>query len=442
MKKMERFLCLLLALILPACALGDGETAPSALQVLEKMQNGACGEVYALLDDTMAAALSVKDLETLLPSLEASFGSLKEIGKETVSQVSGYTVAALPLKYDRGSLLFQVSWLNGRIAGMYFAPMEEQAPQAAEAAPQGVTEEAVSVGDPALPGMLTMPTESDAPLPAVVLLHGSGPNDLDETIGQTKLFRDLAWGLAQKGIAVLRYDKRTYVYGKDYTREELAAFTVQQEAIDDALAAAALLKEDSRIDPSRVFLAGHSLGGCIAPRIARENPGIFAGLLLLSASPLTLGDIVILQNRAAVSQASPLLQPALSQQVDSLENEWQSIREGTKENALQKTFAGQSAYYFWDLARHDTAEDLLSLAMPVLIINGGRDFQVTAEAGYDAWKALPLRDNVHVIPEETLNHLLMDPDAPEGVQGTQGEYDVPCHVPDHVIDKLSSFILQ
>jgi len=442
MKKTERFLCLLLALILPVCALGSAETTPNALQVLEKMQGGAYGEVHALFDDTMAAALTEKDLETLLPSLETSFGSLVEIGIETVSQVSGYTVAALPLTFERGRLLLQVSWKNGRIAGMYFAPMEEQVTPQEEAAPQGVTEEEISVGTPALPGLLTLPKESAAPLPAVVLLHGSGPSDMDETIGQTKLFRDLAWGLAQKGIAVLRFDKRTYVYGKDYTQEELAAFTVQQEAIDDSLSAAALLKEDSRIDPSRIFLAGHSLGGCIAPRIARENPGVFAGLLLLSASPWTLGDIVILQNRAAVSQASPLLRPVLSQQVDSLENEWRSIREGTRENALQKTFAGQSAYYFWDLARHDTAEELLSFDIPVLIVNGGRDFQVTNEAGYDAWKALPLPDNIQLILEKKLNHLLMDPDVSESVQGTQGEYDVPCHVSDDVINELSSFILQ
>ena len=115
-----------------------------------------------------------------------------------------------------------------------------------------LTEEAVSIGDPALPGTLTLPEGAASPLPAVVLLHGSGPNDRDESIGQTKMFRDLAEMLAEKGIAVLRYDKRTLIYGSRYTAEDLKTFTVDDESIQDAVAAANLLRSDPRI--GKVFL--------------------------------------------------------------------------------------------------------------------------------------------------------------------------------------------
>ena len=94
-------------------------------------------------------------------------------------------------------------------------------------------EEEVSVSDPALPGTLTLPEDAASPLPAVVLLHGSGPNDRDETVGQTKMFRDLAQGLAEKGVAVLRYDKRTLVYGSAYTQADLKTFTVSEESMKD-----------------------------------------------------------------------------------------------------------------------------------------------------------------------------------------------------------------
>ncbi|MDZ7606573.1 MAG: hypothetical protein U5K79_13515 [Cyclobacteriaceae bacterium] len=59
---------------------------------------------------------------------------------------------------------------------------------------------------------MTLPKGKNS-FPIVLFVHGSGPNDRDETIGPNKPFRDIAYGLAEKGIASLRYDKRTFVYG-------------------------------------------------------------------------------------------------------------------------------------------------------------------------------------------------------------------------------------
>ena len=437
--KLKRILCVLLALALPLHACG--EEARSAGQVLKQLQSGEYEAVRRSLDDAMKAALSERDLAGLLPSLEASFGKLLDTGKETAVSSPPYTVVSLPLRYEKGQLLFRVSWADGKIAGMHFSvTSQDKAPD--ESLPDGLTEEAVSVGSPALPGVLTLPQKAMGPLPAVVLLHGSGPNDRDETIGQTKLFRDLAWGLSQKGIAVLRYDKRTLAYGKDYTKEQLAALTVEEEAIDDALLAAELLRADPRIDPGRVYLLGHSLGASIAPRTARENPGVFAWLILLSGTPLTLADIVLHQNRAAAGQAAPVRRQILFLQINGMEREWQAIRTGTAEAAKEKTFAGQPAYYFWDLARHDVGEDLAALSLPALIINGGRDFQIPDADGIDAWRALELPDTVTVLHKPALNHLLMAPDAPETARGTVREYDVPCHAAEDVIEDIAQFILQ
>lgn len=63
-----------------------------------------------------------------------------------------------------------------------------------------------------LNGILTFPNETNGLFPTVVLVHGSGPSNMDEKIGNNYLFKDLAEGLSEKGIAVLRYDKRTLVY--------------------------------------------------------------------------------------------------------------------------------------------------------------------------------------------------------------------------------------
>ena len=307
----------------------------------------------------------------------------------------------------------------------------------------GLAEEAVSVGEPALPGTLTYPDGSSPvslPLPAAVLLHGSGPSDRDESVGQIKMFRDLARMLAMQGIAVLRYDKRTYVYGSTYTREDLAAFTVREETMDDAVAAAQWLRNNPRIDPNRIYLIGHSMGAMLAPRIARENPGLFAGLVMLSGTPKTLADIVLSQNQAVVD-ALPALSRAIGTfQMQGLRSEWKSILDGTGEEAKQKTVFGQPAYYFWEMAQYDTGEILKELRIPALIINGGQDIQVVNADGAEAWNSISLPDGVRLIWHPELNHFLMNPDAPEGVKGTVKEYDVPCHVPADIINEITQFI--
>lgn len=301
--------------------------------------------------------------------------------------------------------------------------------------------EEVSVGTPPLPGTLTLPADGLQRCPAVVLLHGSGPNDRDETVGNTHLFRDLAEKLPLQGITVLRFDKRTLVYGASYTAEQLQAFTVREESIEDAVAAVKLLQKDARIDPERIYLAGHSLGAMIAPRIIAENPGLFAGLILLSGSPNTLGEIVIHQNQAVVD-ALPITTKWMGQaQMKSLIKDWEAVASGTEEVARNSQVFGQPAYYFWEMAQYDTGEIMKALQIPVLIINGGQDFQVNDADGYEAWQAIDLQENVRLVYMPSLNHLLMEPDAEENVRGTVQEYDIPCRVSQSVIEEISRFIL-
>ncbi|WP_279581903.1 alpha/beta hydrolase family protein [Fodinicola feengrottensis] len=109
----------------------------------------------------------------------------------------------------------------------------------------------LGAGEFAVPGTLSLP-HRPGPLPAVVLLCGSGPLDRDETIGRNKPFKDLAWGLASRGVAVLRFDKVTYVHGAKLGK--VRGFTATDEYVPAAVAAIQLLREHPAIDSARVFV--------------------------------------------------------------------------------------------------------------------------------------------------------------------------------------------
>ncbi len=127
----------------------------------------------------------------------------------------------------------------------------------------------IGKGDFALPGTLSIPKGKGGPFPAVVLVQGSGATDKDETVYALKPFRDLAFGLASQGIAVLRYNKRTYEHAIKTTADP--NHTVDKETTDDALLATRLLEKEKRIDEERIYILGHSQGGMMVPKMIEED---------------------------------------------------------------------------------------------------------------------------------------------------------------------------
>ena len=99
----------------------------------------------------------------------------------------------------------------------------------------------------------------------MVLLAGSGSLDRDETIGRNKPLKDVAWGLASRGVAVLRFDKVTYAHAAEL--RDAREFTLSDEYLPQATAAVKLLQQHAGVDSARVYRAGPQ------PRAARSRPG-------------------------------------------------------------------------------------------------------------------------------------------------------------------------
>jgi alpha-beta hydrolase superfamily lysophospholipase len=271
-------------------------------------------------------------------------------------------------------------------------------------------------------------------IPSRRLVHGSGPNDRDETIGANKPFKDLAAGLASRGIAVLRYDKRTRVHGAKAAA--LTDFTVKQEVIEDVLEAVKTLRALPGIDSARIFVLGHSLGGMLIPRIGIADPTI-AGLIVLAGAARPLEEAITVQTRyLAMADGSISSEEQLG--IDRAAALAESVRALQPADASSgRMISGAPASYWLDLRGYDPPSAARSVKAPMLILQGERDYQVTPEE-FAKWKAaLSSRRDVTFHSYAALNHLFIAGTGPS----LPAEYQVPGHVAEDVIRDVATWIL-
>ena len=255
-----------------------------------------------------------------------------------------------------------------------------------------------------LKGLLTLP-EGDGPFPAVVLVHGSGSSNMDEKVGKLTPFRDLAQGLAARGIAAIRYNKRSFTHGLKMVLDKKHPITVREETVEDALLAAQLLRADRRIDSGRVFLMGHSMGGMLAPRIECEG-GDFRGLILLAGSPRRLEEIMLDQMAEIMSASSGLTKKIMAKQHAQFSRLFEGLYDLTDEEARQKKVGGGTTlYYFKEMGQPTVAQWLEKTNKPMLIMQGEKDVQVKAHVDFALYKdLLRQRENVTFRLYPGLNH--------------------------------------
>ena len=303
-----------------------------------------------------------------------------------------------------------------------------------------MTTEKVTVGagtDYPLNGLLTLPDDRTGPAPAVVMVHGSGASNMDERVMKLTPFRDLAEGLAQRGVASLRYDKRTFAHRRQMAR--LRGLTVREETIDDALLAAALLRRDPRVDPDGVFLLGHSMGAMLAPRIDAEGADA-RGLILLAGTPYRLEDIVLRQLRQSGSGRG-LMRRIVGLEYKAYAKKFAGLYVMRDEEAKKKKFAGNlSLYYFKEMGQKTAADYLLESGKPVLILQGEKDFQVLASDDFKAFQTLLAgRADTEFRLCPGLNHLFVDALYDDILKASK-EYSVERHIGSEVLDAIAAFI--
>jgi dienelactone hydrolase len=409
-----------------------GEAAVTALT--QKKFDVALADATQQLRD----AVSPDKLKTIWESVLLQYGEFKKIDGSRKETRDKYEIVFVTCQFEKDKLDVRLVYsAEKKLGGLQFVPsrpaVEYKSPSYVHADKFKTREVTVGAGTPwPLPGTLDMPA-GDGPFPAVVLVHGSGPHDRDETIGPNKPLRDLADGLASRNIAVLRYEKRT----REHAGKMMGTpVTIKEEVLDDALAAVALLRQTPGVDPKRVFIVGHSLGAMLAPKLATLDPKL-AGIAVMSGNVRPLEDLIVEQlTYLAKQNGEP--EAAATERLNKIKEQVAKIKDPklSAETPSDDLPFKVPAAYWLSLRGYDPAATAAGLSMPVLVLSGARDYQVP-QADFDLWqKALAGRPTAKSKRYPGLNHLFMEGSGPP----SPAEYDKDGHVAEAVIDDIAGFV--
>lgn len=419
----------------------------TAVSFIENLTSGEYEEAYDnyKFDEKMKEAINPEVLEQIIEQLQSSTGKFIKIVETNEKTNGDYKIIAVTCEFEKEYMDLNVVFNEKEeISGFNFTKpvgyeksnknTDDRNEEDISDRPESIEEYEVIIGEGEwkLPGTLSIP-KGNTTYPAVVLVHGSGPSDRDATIGFNKPFRDIAWQLSEKGIAVLRYEKRTKEHQQKVI-EMSEEFTVKEETIDDSLSAVNFLRNHEKINNDQIYVLGHSMGGYLIPRIGVQDEDI-AGFIIMAGSTRPMEDLIVEQVEY-IAGLDGEISEAEKNQIENLKEFQKKIKsEELRKDTNANELMGVNANYWLDLRGYNPTEMVKELDRPILVLQGERDYQVTME-DFNNWKDALENEKAIFKSFEKLNHLLM---AGEG-KATPNDYSKEGKVSAEVIHEISMFI--
>ncbi|MFB9678637.1 alpha/beta hydrolase family protein [Streptosporangium vulgare] len=412
------------------------DPAAIALTVVEMARQGRFAEIEELFAPRLRALVGAEALRAAWAAEESRSGPVSTVG-EPVSEPAGEQPVrvSVPVTCERGGLTVVMSVdRDGMLNGLRLAADTAPWKPPPYADPESFDEHDVTIGDGplAVSGTMSLPRGA-GPRPGVVLLGGGGPFDRDATAGANKPLKDLAWGLATRGIAVSRFDKVTHTHGGQVA--DMPGFTMADEYVPHAVAAVRLLRRQPGVDPARVFVLGHSMGGRAAPRVAAAETSV-AGLVIMAGDtqPMHRAAVRVIRYLASLDPG-----PAMEAAVETFTRQAAMVADPglSPSTPAEALLFGRPAAYWLDLRDDDPVATAAALDRPMFVLQGGRDYQVTVADDLPGWRAgLAHRPDVTIRVYDADDHLFFPGSGPS----TPAGYEPAQHVDPAVVADIAEWL--
>lgn len=208
----------------------------------------------------------------------------------------------------------------------------------------------------------------------VVIVGDAGATGMDGGTEVNTPYKDIAQGLASKGIASLRFDKRYFTYGMDFTLREDYDFTLKEDYIDDYKAVMSYISGRSDINKDNIYVIGFGQGGSLIPMLDRAC-SIAKGYVFMGANQSAPEDIISNMSKAMVDVIPNITQGEKNQMLSIINAEVNAIK-GLTTYSPDDFYLDQSTKYWLSYRGYDPASRARDINKPMMFLHGSNDFAV------------------------------------------------------------------
>lgn len=405
-------------------------------QFIDHLENNYLHEAENMMNRELSNLMSREQLEELWQRVLLQQGKFEAVEEVAFQDMGGTVISRARTIFSISPVVIQLSFdEDKKISGIFLNPgLSNERYVLPDYANRDLYHEEdmfLEVPQGQLPATFTRPVFVDK-YPVVIFIHGSGPHDRDETIGPNKPFRDLAIGLAMEGVASFRFDKKSKVY-PSYFKQIHNYITVEDEVLEDAASAIDVVRKLDGVNRRQIYILGHSFGGMLAPRIANENRRV-DGIIIMGGNASPLEEIIHQQVEYLSSHG--MITDRELQSLQSMREQMQHLSAYNMGVSADNHYLELPEGYWTDLNSYDQLAVAQDLKEPILILQGGRDYQVPVQE-FELWKnALGNKDNATFLLYPSLNHIFLPGEGP----GFPLEYSLSGHIPIEVARDIATWI--
>ena len=388
-------------------------------------------DAYNLIAQQKDNSLTEEQFKATWKSINLSLGKLTEYEKSCDTITDSGLISYFDLNFEKKSVVFGVRVQQDKVLSFFAvqsAPCASKYSIAEYIDKNSFTEKNILIND-SLNVLLTSPMKIDDSNIICIMLTGSGQQDSDGTIGANKPIKDLAVGLASKGIHTLRFSKKLVGVTEKYTIEDEYG-----KIVDNILK---FISGKSEYQKFKIFIIGHSLGGMVAPTIGSQQKRV-EGVIAVSANFRPMEDLLLQQTEYVLSLDKNSTMDQKQAFLSDIDSRIKYLKKDLNTSSPSNLLPFNVPASYWiSLKKYDLNKRKIrkNITKPMLVLWGENDYQVPATE-LKLYKRYFSGAPNKFISYSNLNHILTKSDGTM----SPAEYHIQQNIPEYVVSDIAAWI--